>query len=43
MKQLLFTTNKAITIFNIVSFAIGCALVATCIISLIYGIVNNIL
>ena len=38
MKTLLVTTNKIETIFNVVFFAIGSALIAICISCLIYGI-----
>ena len=43
MKDLLITSNKTETIINVVSFVTGCTLVATCIFSLIYGILNGLL
>jgi hypothetical protein len=38
MKTLLVTTSKIETIFNIIFFAIGSALIVICITCIIYGI-----
>ena len=43
MKDLLITQNKAETIINIISFAIGSALIITLVASLIYGSLNGLL
>jgi hypothetical protein len=41
MKELLITSNKTETIINIVSFTIGCTLIATLCAALIYGLLNG--
>jgi len=41
MKDLLITSNKIETIINIVSFIIGCTLIATLFAAFIYGILNG--
>jgi len=43
MKDLLITSNKTETVINVVSFVIGCTLIATLCIALIYGILNGLL
>ena len=43
MKDLLITSNKTETVINVVSFVIGCTLIATLCISLIYGILKGLL
>ena len=41
MKHLIITSNKAETIINIISFAIGSALILTLVTALIYGSLNG--
>jgi len=41
MKSLLITSNKAETIINVISFAIGSALILTLVATLIYGSLNG--
>jgi len=41
MKHLLITQNKSETIINIISFAIGSALILTLVAALIYGSLNG--
>ena len=43
MKDLLITQNKAETIINVISFAIGSALIITLVATLIYGSLNGLL
>jgi len=43
MKHLLITSNKAETIINIITFAIGSALILTLVTALIYGSLNGLL
>jgi len=43
MKDLLITQNKAETIINIITFAIGSALIITLVATLIYGSLNGLL
>ena len=43
MKHLLITQNKAETIINIITFAIGSALILTLVAALIYGSLNGLL
>jgi len=41
MKHLLITSNKAETIINVITFAIGSALILTLLTALIYGSLNG--
>jgi len=41
MKHLLITSNKAETIINVITFAIGSALILTLVTALIYGSLNG--
>jgi len=41
MKDLLITSNKTETVINVVSFVIGCTLIATLCAAIIYGILNG--
>lgn len=43
MKNLLITSNKVETIINIITFAIGSALILTIVAALIYGSLNGLL